>query len=87
MKKTIKGTTNIYVVAHKDDFMGLYVAAETRGQAKAYMANEEGYPFTEYYARIAKKDVDLKLYGYLTADDCRLLGLKCYDESGNEADE
>ena len=76
--------TNIWVVSHKDDFQGLYVAAKTRGQAKAFMADDEGYFFTEYRARIAKKNVDFDGFGYLTPYECKLFGLKCYDESGNE---
>ena len=74
---------NVYIVQHRDDFEGLYVAAETRGQAKAYMAYDEGWPFVEYYAKIVKKNVPEHMYGYLSVDECEQLGLECYDEEGN----
>ena len=77
---------NIYIVSHKDDFYGLYVAAKTRGQAKAYVADDEGNPFAEYRARLVVKNAEFDGTGYLTQKELQRLGLAVsgyYDENGN----
>ena len=73
---------NIYFCFEKTDYCGLYVIAETRGQAKRMFAVEVTEYFTDIRCHIYRKNVEEKA-GIIEPEDTKLLNkynLEYHDE-------
>lgn len=63
---------NIYWCFEKSDYFGLYVIAETRGQAKRIYADEVTECFIDIRCQIYRKNVNEKA-GIIEAENTKLL--------------
>lgn len=63
---------NIYLCFEKHDYFGLFVIAETRGQAKRMYADEVTESFIDIRCHIYRKNVDEKA-GIILCEDTELL--------------
>lgn len=61
-------TTNIYWCQEKDDYLGLFVIAPTRGTAKIVFANEVNCKFVDVRTQIYKRGVNEIFCGIIEND-------------------